>query len=818
MKLSRRWTRSAAVLAAIAPLAVAATNASAAPLRTADTTRYTSALYLQDVLGLPSSETDPAIESVTYDHLHWLLQQSGNYPVLIGDPATDGSFAARARDVEAAADAANVQRVYWFNPNLSGNAKVGNVTQPNLDIRNPAGITSLPDRSQTTYGDAWRHLVARHLGNGVTSTVTSNGGVVSADTTKITTATRTTTVNDAGATAGQSTEVGNSNGGALYDYSAIDQPADVTESYFFVYNKDRTTGGQASKIASWVDLTDKADSAGARADVTTAINTVGAGNLAASDQFAWWKSAANARQRLASRNTYQGVDVPVLTDADDADDWRIEQVTYPELVHLLEHDKTVGKETIVFFGGTWCTNTRPVLPAINKYAQQNDVRVFNFDTVLDGATVGGGATSSANPLQSRNTAVGGGVTNANASFIYGELFDHYLGNAVTEYGAGNPVTYYREGRTTNQLVTTKKLQVPYLIGYKGSVADGPHGGVTRQWISSTGTSTYREFMSNWWYVNPQAGQLGLSNVSLPANAPVWSRINGHLATFSWQTDVATVIPNSAIDTDDAEYLVDGDKAEVEYIAASGGRPSSVDVDGSTAVDAVDISPAALSDALATLGGAAPANLAAARTAFIAAYEATPRDDSLVRALTTVVGAWSIAQDRKTTVTDTWSRVAFGQKAVRAAEVFFAELPTYVPDTQREDPRREDPPVVVPPVVVPPVVVPPVVRPPVDTKPIVRRVKARKLAGGVAKAPTRKKGGTYKVTITSPKGGAKATGRIKLTLKKGKLTKTISGRLSRGTVTLKVPKLARGTWKVTITWSGDARYAAAKTTGASIKVK
>lgn len=126
----------------------------------------------------------------------------------------------------------------------------------------------------------------------------------------------------------------------------------------------------------------------------------------------------------------------------------------------------------------------------------------------------------------------------------------------------------------------------------------------------------------------------------------------------------------------------------------------------------------------------------------------------------------------------------------------------------------------PPVVTPPVVVPPpaVVKPPVVTKPTVRRVKARKLAGGVAKAPTRTKGGTYKVTITSPRGGAKATGRITITLKKGKATKTISGKLVRGTVTLKVPKLARGTWKVAISWSGDARYLAAKATGPSIKVK
>ena len=43
------------------------------------------------------------------------------------------------------------------------------------------------------------------------------------------------------------------------------------------------------------------------------------------------------------------------------------------------------------------------LPSINKYAQENDVTVFNFDTILDGGVVGGGNTAT-NPLQARNPA------------------------------------------------------------------------------------------------------------------------------------------------------------------------------------------------------------------------------------------------------------------------------------------------------------------------------------------------------------------------------------------------------------------------------
>lgn len=888
MKAFNRWTRSAAVMAAMVPLvAAAATNASAAPLRTATTTDYTTADYLQDALGLPSTEIHPAIEPVTYDHFQWLLQQSGNYAVLVGDPATDARFAARAQDVEAAADAARAERVYWFNPNLSGNARVGNVTQPNLDIRNPSGITSLSTASQTTFGNAWLNLVGRYLGNGV-DTVATNVG---ADTTRVTATTRTATINDAGATGGQSTEVGDATGGALYDYSATDTPADLSDSYFLVYNKDRRTAGdKALRIVSWVNLTDKADSAGTRADVTTAIGTVGGANLAKPDQFAWWKSAANARQLQASPNAQQGASVPVLTDADDADDWRIEQITYPELVHLLDSDETVSKNAVIFFGGTWCTNTRPVLPAINKYAQENDVHVFNFDTVLDGAAVGGGATSGANPLQSRNTvAASGGTASNNASFIYGELFDHYLGNAVTQYAAANRVTYYRGGRETNPLVSTQRLQVPYLIGYQGSTGDGPHGGVTRQWIADNGDGSYREFMSNWWLVNPQANQLGISTI--PLTAPVWTRVNAQLATFSWRTDLATVVPNTGTDTDDADFLVDADTATVTYSSANGGRVTV------TSGGSVVVSPAALSGALAALGASAPENLAAARAALIAAQQAPTPDATLIDRLTTVTGAWGVAQVRKNTLTTAWTNVAFGQKAVRASEVFFGGLPGGVVSTQSvtaDGVKQGTAPTIsiaianeygrVPagavslvvkqggatvatastpvandaasftlpalaagtyeyalsyagdeqiaaftktgsltvtpaditrdPGTTPPDVVPP----PAGRTPVVQKVKARKVTGTVAKAATRTKAGTYKVTIAAPKGGATATGKIKITIKKGKVTKIVSGRLSRGTVTLKLPKLARGTWKVTITWPGDSRYRNASATGASIKVK
>ncbi len=151
MNVSNRWRRSfvsTSVATAVAAIAVGMASqasaapvlpASATPVRTATTTNYTTTTYLQDIGVIPSTDNSPAITPVTYDEFQWLLGQSGNFAILIGDPAEDPNFKARAKDVEAAAETDGVKNVYWFNPNLSGNAVVGSTTEPNLDIRAPAG-------------------------------------------------------------------------------------------------------------------------------------------------------------------------------------------------------------------------------------------------------------------------------------------------------------------------------------------------------------------------------------------------------------------------------------------------------------------------------------------------------------------------------------------------------------------------------------------------------------------------------------------------------------------------------------------------------
>lgn len=822
MRLLPRRARSAlalAVIAAAVPLGTAAT-ANAAVTRTADTTTYTSAEFLEQTLGLPDKKTH-VIESVTYDRFQWLLQQEGRFAFLIGDPATDASFASRAQAVEDAAETAGVKHVYWFNPNLSGNAKIGDITEPNLDIRNPAGMPTIGSTSQGVYDNAWKNLVGRYLGNGVKVTQVNPANTGSA---KVSTALDASVVNDYGANAGYSTKLGNVNGGALYDYTS-GTPADVQDSFFLLYDKDNTvtpvgtSTPKPAKIYSWVNLTKEASATTARAAVTASIATCGAANIKAIDEFTWWKSAANLWQSTSSPNEYQGANHPVINDADGSaanGGWRVHQITYPELVFLLKTES--AKEVVLLFGGTWCPNTRPVLPFINKYAQENDVTVFNWDTILDGSVVGGG-NSASNPLQSRGPAQSGAT--ANPSFIYGDLITQFLNNLKTEYkpDAANRITFYPGGDTTKPQTSQPRLQVPYLVGYKG-------GSVNRQWIHDKGNGDYTEYMSVWHFTNPKPNELGVTPANLPREAPIWTRINSQLSTFTWETDPEPLKVNTAIDTDDADFLVPADTGRVVSYSA----PDTVTV-ASGGSGAFSISPAALSTALAALGGSAPVNYAAARAAYVTAKSAPSPDPTLVSNLETVVVAWGIAQQRKNRVNTIWGNkatpnsVAGGIAAVHAADVFFKSLPTRpgtgggstnppagggsdtgggtqnpgggTPSTGGGSTSGSGT--------------------PGTTTKTPSKLKVSAVKGSVLKAQTAKGRGKYRVKITVPKGSKAATGKVTITLTKGKTKKTVSATLRNGAATITLPKLAKGTWKVTITWPGSTTFASVSSSGAPVKV-
>lgn len=891
---------------ALGALAVTATIAGLAAAPAADaasTTKYTTAGYLQRELGLPTTDATPAIEPITFDRFQWLLRQEGRLAILIGDPATDTTFRARAQDTEAAAKAAGVKTVYWFNPNLSGNAVVGGTVEPNLDIRKPAGITALAPESRTIYGKAWSALVGESLGNGLKITRnqsdTKNATVDVADDASIS--------HDAGGT-----EV-DQKPGALFDYSggAAAAPTDVQDSFFLVYDKDAKSQGKEARIRAWTNLSDQPSTAAAKEDVTKAIDVVGGTNLVTISEFSWWKHEANAKHLAQTTQVSQGRDVPVLGDADAQAGWRVKQITYPQLVDLLKNVRS-DESAALLFGGTWCPNTRPVLPATNDNAAKNDATVYNFDTVLDGGLVGGTTTSAVNPLQTRNTQDytprnSPKIERANPSFLYGDLVNTYLKNIKTEYGTD--VTYFPGGRADATQTSARKLQVPFVLGYRGSASGD---GVKRQWIIDKGDGGYAEYMSQWYLTKPQINQLGLAT-AIPLDAPIWGKINAQVQSLTWRTDPATLYPNTATEADDDQYLVAADTAKVTYTPAAGTTPASV---SAASGGSIVISPQALSAALAGLGSPAPANVSAAKAALIAAETATPRDETRLAQLRTIVGAWNVAQTRKSTLLARWgvatdpNTVVGGIAAVHALDVFFSGLPDGLPsrrtltaetvaagtapkvtvaiaddygfaptgalslvvkkdgavvattsasvsggsatftlptleagtydyaasyagddqlaaftDTGRltVSPVPDGPttPIVTPdptPNVTLPTPPAPAPGPgPSGPGKTIVLPKVSKVKGAVVKAPTQRKGGTYKVTISVPKGASAVAGKVTVKLKKGAITKTLTGRLSRGVVTVSVPKLAKGTWKVTINWPGDARFASASASGGAIKV-
>ena len=104
--------------------------------------------------------------------------------------------------------------------------------------------------------------------------------------------------------------------------------------------------------------------------------------------------------------------------------------------------------------------------------------------------------------------------------------------------------------------------------------------------------------------------------------------------------------------------------------------------------------------------------------------------------------------------------------------------------------------------------PPVVTPPV-TPPAPAKV-APKLTLKVTKAPTTRKAGRAVLTVKGSKGAA--TGKVKVQVLKGKkvVKKFRTASLKKGKLTIALPKRAKGTYKVKVTYAGNASYKAAST--------
>lgn len=269
------------------------------------------------------------------------------------------------------------------------------------------------------------------------------------------------------------------------------------DPYFFVYDKAHTEGGVEDRIVSALTAPVAAGSladAGARTAYEAEVAAViGDGaQLDALSQFAFYDDVIDAKH-LAGYKGEEAYGPNTIIDESDSD-WRVQNVTYPELVDLLESDG----EYVLFFGGTWCHNTRAVLKEVNAQAVANDVpKVYFFDLRLDGA--------SGNHLHIRDSR-------SEFANFYGDLVAQYLPNLKTQYvpgalGASGQVDYHPGGDTSQPLATAKKLQVPYIFEYdRDRVVDGRPAPIVDQWIHDNGDGSYKEYMTEWWFVNDREGR------------------------------------------------------------------------------------------------------------------------------------------------------------------------------------------------------------------------------------------------------------------------------------------------------------------------
>jgi hypothetical protein len=758
MSSSRVRRRSAAAIAGLAVAAsslvvgsLADASSAAVPDRSASTA--VDSTYLQDTLGLPAQTV---VETVTYDRFQWLLQQPGQLAFLVGS-TNDAGFPAKVVQADTAAKAAGASRIYWFDPNLSGYAGA-----KNLDTRNPSGITSIAPAAQAIYARTWQNVLAQYIGNGLKATVNTAAGT-------ITTAPDDTVVNDAT--------------NPLWDYRAAPAapPVGNSDDVFFVYDKDHTDASQADKILVGVNLSTAADTA---ASLAAAFTTVGGPTIDTIDQFQWWKAENNRRLALQADAVRYGS--TVLDDTDNANGWHVRQLTYPELIHLLDVNDSDTKNFALLFGGTWCPNTRAVIKDVNKQAAANDVQVYNWDTVLDGGVVGGGTTSSSNPIQVRNNAIftTGGVTTTNyaPSFLYGDLVRKYLRNIVTEYdpNTGTRVLFYPGGDTTAAPDVVRKLQVPFLINYQRGTAANPSGtAIKRQWIqqnvdTSTGLPTFKEYMTQFWYSNPQGTRIGLSTAQLPLELPIPAE--------------PLTAPDSAFLT--AAELADSTTTADQKAALVTPRRAAV----SQAVAQVAFATEAITGVRNFFGGL-PGGVVSTQTVTApkAAYGTAPKVTVAIanpygrvpagQATLTVGGAIYPVTVAQNSAVFTVAKLVPGSYPYSVA---------YAGDDQIAGFTKTG-------------------------ALIVAKAKVTKATGAAVKVPTSTLAGSYKVSVTTPAGLLKATGKVTLTFVQGKVTKKLIGTVTAGSVTVTVPKSARGTWRVSVAYGGDARYLPAVVAGKVIVV-
>lgn len=445
--MSRAPRRTRAVVATAIGLALVAGGAvlpaaAAGPTTIAPTTELD--YYRDAYAGLGAHSV---FEAVANERFEWLLQQPGTHAFLVGGPEAGDptNVTDEIGHINAVAKDLGVPEVFNWDPHVDG------ADNPLLDVRTSTDSGVAQFRSE------------------LLGFLDPNGSV--------------------------------------FDWSSSDAVA--TSPYLFLFDKDHTDSeGHPAPVVAKLSTRDLTDPAAYEAAVRAVLS---AAAPQASSTFTYWKSQADAKHLAANATSAGKLGRDVAADygspviAADADDegFRIETITYPELLDLLQSD---GRY-VVLFGGTWCPNTRAIVNEVNAYAQDAGVEhVYQFD--WHQYNDNDGASTHLDLRQTLPTAAKP-TTGTPFSYLYGNVVNTYLTNLQTQYGSSNTnwITYDPTGAAqvapadASALPKAQKLQVPTVLEYdRSNTASGAAAPVVRHWIEDEGSGLFKEYMSQLYYV------------------------------------------------------------------------------------------------------------------------------------------------------------------------------------------------------------------------------------------------------------------------------------------------------------------------------
>ena len=398
---------------------------------------------------------DIVFNAVTYEELIYLLQQEGNYLILLGGSWCHNTRAA-ATYINEFAHQYGIDTIYNFDFYLDGET-----SSTHVRVTNPS--ESATKNAGQEYNHLYGELISRYLTNlndwveykeGSTSSVT----YTNAD-------------------------------------SQLVNVAKLQVPFLFLYNKDNTT-------RSAYDLATKSVvSAQAQDGVKYPIVTGFEEMVDRDDQGVYttvyeknedgtYKKDANGRyvtSRTYITDAYKArlkrvfdyikdnnVTLSKYTDADYirqayneksgreifAADKKInyEVLNYRQFNWLLQQEG----DYVILFAGSWCGNTQAIIDIVNDYAVEHNVTVYTFDTKLDGGYARKYWTTNASTNRYPDAHIR--VNNSTLTPLYANIISNYLTNIVTLNDQQEPPVKisYTSGE---QVISVNRLQVPFFFSY-----------------------------------------------------------------------------------------------------------------------------------------------------------------------------------------------------------------------------------------------------------------------------------------------------------------------------------------------------------------